>query len=286
MARTKQARKAKESNGANLGFEQKLWQAADKMRGHMDSAEYKHVVLGLIFLKYISDAFQEHHEKLKKEPHANPEDRDEYTAENVFWVPKAARWLHPQNNAKQPTIGKLIDDPAGYDVMKRVAADENRHYLFYRDVSSAALEVDPSGMVIAIERQVRDFEMPGTGIIDFETHARAIAKAQQGTPATATERGITECDYGSWQGRSLRDLAKEPLWRTVQTQPSAAAFPDGVETRIRTIGNLVTAREHSAVLAVDLEAVDAALRRGDLPDWLMRELLGFRHMSLKIFDDK
>ncbi|HII40211.1 MAG TPA: hypothetical protein HA326_03225 [Thermoplasmata archaeon] len=65
-----------------------------------------------------------------------------------------------------------------------------------------------------------------------------------------------------------------------------AAFPDGVETRIRTIGNLVTAREHSAVLAVDLEAVDAALRRGDLPDWLMRELLGFRHMSLKIFDDK
>jgi type I restriction enzyme M protein len=110
MARTKQARKAKESNGANLGFEQKLWQAADKMRGHMDSAEYKHVVLGLIFLKYISDAFQEHHEKLKKEPHANPEDRDEYTAENIFWVPKAARWLHLQNNAKQATIGKLIDD--------------------------------------------------------------------------------------------------------------------------------------------------------------------------------
>jgi type I restriction enzyme M protein len=86
MARTKQARKAKESNGANLGFEQKLWQAADKLRGHMDSAEYKHVVLGLIFLKYISDAFQEHHEKLKKEPHADPEDRDEYTAENVFSV--------------------------------------------------------------------------------------------------------------------------------------------------------------------------------------------------------
>lgn len=73
--------------------------------------------------------------------------------------------------------GKLVDDPVGYEVMKRVAADENRHHLFYRDVSSAALEVDPSGMVIAIERQVRDFEMPGTGIIDFETHARAIARA-------------------------------------------------------------------------------------------------------------
>ena len=73
--------------------------------------------------------------------------------------------------------GKLVDDPVGYEVMKRVASDENRHHLFYRDLASAALEVDPSGMVVAIERQVREFEMPGTGIVDFETHARAIAKA-------------------------------------------------------------------------------------------------------------
>jgi type I restriction enzyme M protein len=100
----------KKNNGANLGFEQKLWQMADKLRGHMDASEYKHVVLGLIFLKYISDAFQERYEILKKEPHANPEDRDEYTAENVFWVPKAARWPRLQDNAKQSTIGKLIDD--------------------------------------------------------------------------------------------------------------------------------------------------------------------------------
>ena len=100
----------KSNNGANLGFEQQLWQMADKLRGHMDAAEYKHVVLGLIFLKYISDAFQERYEALKKEPHADPEDRDEYTAENVFWVPKVARWPRLQDNAKQPTIGKLIDD--------------------------------------------------------------------------------------------------------------------------------------------------------------------------------
>ncbi|HZM30456.1 MAG TPA: acyl-ACP desaturase [Acidimicrobiales bacterium] len=73
--------------------------------------------------------------------------------------------------------GKVIDDPVGYDVMKRVASDENRHYLFYRDLAAAGIEVDPSGMVIAIEEQVREFEMPGTGIVDFETHARAIAKA-------------------------------------------------------------------------------------------------------------
>jgi hypothetical protein len=97
-------------NGASLGFEPTMWLAADKLRGNMDAAEYKHVVLGLIFLKYISDAFQEHFEKLKAEPHADPEDRDEYTAENIFWVPKAARWPYLQGHAKQATIGKLLDD--------------------------------------------------------------------------------------------------------------------------------------------------------------------------------
>src|SRR3989344_1525522 len=108
MAR--QAKKKTSNNGANLGFEAALWAAADKLRGHMDAAEYKHVVLGLIFLKYISDAFEEHHAKLQTEPGADPEDRDEYTAFNIFWVPKEARWSHLQANAKQSTIGKLIDE--------------------------------------------------------------------------------------------------------------------------------------------------------------------------------
>jgi len=103
-------KKEKESNGANLGFEEKLWKAADKMRGHMDPAEYKHVALGLIFLKYISDAFQEHYDQLKSDKLADPEDRDEYTGSNIFWVPKEARWKLLQDNAKQPIIGKLLDD--------------------------------------------------------------------------------------------------------------------------------------------------------------------------------
>lgn len=98
------------SNGANLGFEKKLWEAADKMRSNMDAAEYKHVVLGLIFLKYISDAFNELHEQLKRDSTADPEDRDEYLAKNVFWVPKEARWDYLQKNAKSPEIGKLIDE--------------------------------------------------------------------------------------------------------------------------------------------------------------------------------
>jgi len=100
------------SNGARLGFEKKLWAAADKLRGNMDAAEYKHVVLGLIFLKYISDAFSELYDKLKNDPEglADSEEPDEYRAENVFWVPKNARWNNLQNNAKKPEIGKIIDD--------------------------------------------------------------------------------------------------------------------------------------------------------------------------------
>src|SRR2546422_2368233 len=102
--------KAEKSNGGPLGFEATLWAAADKLRNNMDAAEYKHVVLGLIFLKYISDAFEERHTALAAEKHADPEDPDEYRAENIFWVPKEARWKHLQDNAKKATIGKLIDD--------------------------------------------------------------------------------------------------------------------------------------------------------------------------------
>jgi type I restriction enzyme M protein len=101
-------------SSATIGFEAKLWLAADKLRNNMDAAEYKHVVLGLIFLKYISDTFDEHHAKLVEGKGdyagANPEDQDEYKAENVFWVPPAARWAYLQGSAKLPTIGKIIDD--------------------------------------------------------------------------------------------------------------------------------------------------------------------------------
>jgi len=108
----KKATEAKQS--ANLGFEAKLWLAADKLRNNMDAAEYKHTVLGLIFLKYISDAFEELHQQLiageGEYAGADPEDADEYRAENVFWVPPEARWSHIQASAKQPTIGKLVDE--------------------------------------------------------------------------------------------------------------------------------------------------------------------------------
>ncbi|MGK9476347.1 type I restriction-modification system subunit M [Melioribacter sp. OK-6-Me] len=98
------------NNGANLGFEQTLWQTADKLRSNMDAAEYKHVVLGLIFLKYISDAFTEVYNEVKDEPHSDPEDKDEYIARRVFWVPKKARWEYLLENAKKTEIGRIIDD--------------------------------------------------------------------------------------------------------------------------------------------------------------------------------
>ena len=94
----------------NVGFEEKLWSAADKLRSNMDAAEYKHVVLGLIFLKYVSDSFEEKYRQLLLEGYGDEEDRDEYLAENVFWVPKEARWSVIKSHATSPDIGKIIDD--------------------------------------------------------------------------------------------------------------------------------------------------------------------------------
>ena len=111
MARGKgKARKKSNSNGATVGFEAKLCAAA--LRNNMDAAEYKHVVLGLIFLKYISDAFEAKHAELEadKQSGADPEDPDEYRAASIFWVPKEARWQHLKASAPQPTIGRLVDD--------------------------------------------------------------------------------------------------------------------------------------------------------------------------------
>lgn len=98
------------NTGANLGFEYKMWSAAYKLRGTMDAAEYKHIVLGLIFLKYISDTFTEKYEELKKKKNAHPEDRDEYTVDNVFWVPLESRWEHLRDRARDPKIGQLVDE--------------------------------------------------------------------------------------------------------------------------------------------------------------------------------
>ena len=116
-------------NGATTGHEAELWAMADALRGSMDAAEYKHVVLGLIFLKYISDAFEERRATVLGEWGEDAaEDRDEYTAENIFWVPPEARWAHLKAQARQSTVGLTVDtamaaierdNPALEDVLPR-----------------------------------------------------------------------------------------------------------------------------------------------------------------------
>jgi type I restriction enzyme M protein len=135
--------KSQSTSAATVGYEAQLWRMADTLRNNMDAAEYKHVVLGLIFLKYISDAFEEQHAKLEAERDqgADPEDPDEYRgAEHpIFWVPPEARWAHLKAQARQPTIGQLVDDamtgierdnPTLKDVLPkeyaRVALDKTR----------------------------------------------------------------------------------------------------------------------------------------------------------------
>jgi type I restriction enzyme M protein len=112
MAGRKGSENQKNGNGDTVGFEAKLWAAADALRNNMDAAEYKHVVLGLLFLKYISDAFEAKHAELEaeKKKGADPEDPDEYRAVNIFWVAKEARWSHLKAAVPQPTIGQKIDE--------------------------------------------------------------------------------------------------------------------------------------------------------------------------------
>ena len=104
VKRSSREKAAKSGNGGDLGFEAELFKAADKLRGNLEPSEYKHVALGLIFLKYISEAFEAQYEKLQAEEFADPEDPEEYLAANVFWVPPEARWSNLQANAKRPEI--------------------------------------------------------------------------------------------------------------------------------------------------------------------------------------
>ena len=118
MATTQRGRRSSKDRAASrpgegvADYRSELWKMADALRGSMDAAEYKHVVLGLIFLKYISDAFEEAHARLEAERDqgADPEHPDEYRAQNIFWVPPEARWQYLKSQTRQPTIGRLVDD--------------------------------------------------------------------------------------------------------------------------------------------------------------------------------
>ncbi|MBB3267605.1 type I restriction enzyme M protein [Azospirillum sp. OGB3] len=145
MPRPRKADTAKPANGAaKTDFKQTLWAAADKLRKHIDAAEYKHVVLGLIFLKYISDRFLALHEALERDELADPEDRDEYEAESVFWVPKEARWPELQKDAKKPEIGTRID--AAMDIVEK--ANPTLKGVLPKDYGRASLDKQMLGELV------------------------------------------------------------------------------------------------------------------------------------------
>ena len=151
--------------GANIGFEAKLWAAADALRNNMDAAEYKHVVLGLIFLKYISDAFEAKHTELdaQRAEGADPEDRDEYRAASIFWVPKEARWQHLKASAPQPTIGTLVDD-----AMTAIERDNpSLKGVLPKDFGRAGLDKQRLGQIIQL--------------VSDNTRGRAADRAQNNT---------------------------------------------------------------------------------------------------------
>jgi type I restriction enzyme M protein len=150
------------STSASLGFEAHLWAAANALRGSIDAAEYKHVVLGLIFLKYISDAFEEHRKKLLAEPYADPENPDEYRGDNIFWVPLKARWSELQRNARDPSIGQLVDQ-----AMEAVERDNpSLKGVLPKDYARPALDKTRLGQLIDL---ISNIPLGGT-----ENHGRDI----------------------------------------------------------------------------------------------------------------
>ncbi|UBM62786.1 type I restriction-modification system subunit M [Candidatus Sulfidibacterium hydrothermale] len=178
-------------------LEKQLWKTADKLRKNIDAAEYKHIVLGLIFLKYISDAFEELYEKLKKGEGeyagADPEDKDEYKAENVFFVPADARWNYLQSKAKQPTIGKTVDEamdaiekenPSLKGVLPKVYARQNL------DPTSLGELIDLIGNIALGDAKARSADILGH-VFEYFLGEFALAEGKKGgqfyTPRSVVE---------------------------------------------------------------------------------------------------
>lgn len=189
--------KSKENSTKEEPIEKQLWKAADKLRKNIDAAEYKHIVLGLIFLKYISDAFEDLHSKLKsgkgEYAGADPEDKDEYKAENVFFVPEIARWSYLQSKAKLPTIGKEVDNamdaiekdnPSLKDVLPKVFARGNL------DPTNLGGLIDLIGNIALGDAKARSADVLGH-VFEYFLGEFALAEGKKGgqfyTPRSVVE---------------------------------------------------------------------------------------------------
>ena len=211
MAQAKKTKQTK-NNGANVGYEAELWQMADALRGSMDAAEYKHVVLGLIFLKYISDSFEEQHAKLEAEraQSADPEDQDEYRALSIFWVPPEARWSHLKAQAKQPTIGQLVDD-----AMSGIERDNaSLKSVRPKDYARSALDKQRLGQLIDLISNI-DFRQPSPEPSRRE-RVRVRVKVLHTPISLASARALRSTTFASTATSSHRVAmsARRPLKTT------------------------------------------------------------------------
>ncbi|WP_454945983.1 class I SAM-dependent DNA methyltransferase [Cryptobacterium curtum] len=181
--------KEKASNTAVIGFEQQIWSAADKLRGNIDASEYKSVVLGLIFLKYISDKFDQRYRELAEEGEGFEEDRDEYTADNIFFVPENARWSTIAAAAHTPEIGKVIDE-----AMRQIEAENDKlKNILPKNFARQELDKRRLGEVVDLFTNVQMAEKGDTRDILGRTYEYCLAKFAEAEGKNAGEFYTPAC---------------------------------------------------------------------------------------------
>ena len=181
--------KRKTDNTAEIGFEEQIWKAADKLRGNIDASEYKNVVLGLIFLKYISDKFEQKHEELVTEGEGFEEDRDEYTAEGIFFVPKDARWETVAAAAHTPEIGKVIDE-----AMRQIETENDKlKNILPKNFARQELDKRRLGEVVDLFTNVQMAEKGDTRDILGRTYEYCLAKFAEAEGKNAGEFYTPAC---------------------------------------------------------------------------------------------
>ena len=235
------ARQPKIPASAVTDYKSEYWRMADALRGSMDAAEYKHVVLGLIFLKYISDAFEEAHAKLEAERDqgADPEDPDEYRAQSIFWVPPEARWPKLQSQARQPTIGRAVDD-----AMTAIERDNPAlKDVLPRDYARPALDKTRLGQVVDLVSNIKVGRsrgprhgragqrlrvLPGAVRTGRGQEGRRVLHPAQRGPALGGNAGALPGSGSMTPAAAHRACSSSP-WSS--SAPTPAAMGTGVEPR-------------------------------------------------------
>lgn len=217
----------KKDNTAEIGFEEQIWSAADKLRGNIDASEYKNVVLGLIFLKYISDKFDQKYQELVEEGEGFEEDRDEYASENIFFVPENARWKTIAAAAHTPEIGKVIDE-----AMRQIEAENNKlKGILPKNFARQELDKRRLGEVVDLFANVKMAEKGDSRDILGRTYEYCLAKfaEAEGKNAGELHTRVRREDAGRSHRTLPRASVRSVLWqrRHVRTVRGLRQTPSG-----------------------------------------------------------